>query len=329
MYSSRSKSKKTSRSIPVSRRTNKNITLLNNSKIIPRIKSKKTKMSNNNNANTSREYKNLAQTPEGKWVYNQYVKDSDTTMNKKNKKRCMCVDYKSMNDFKSYDRCPRDAISGSDFCELHQNCKSYLRNFLSGYEPEYSPELWSNPYIEGSHNCYSYFLNRQVRAVKDKCEEICLKKHKEGCPKKNDECTDLKPQPGDFELIKRTGTDKGKERIYFCPNMQKKILADNPGLIPVAFNQKCPAKYYKGAMVVDSHGAKGNTYHFYRSDKDGTWNHKPGISPISNVDASGKKIYVPHFADRDYSNDDDDDSIKYDGFCGYYCVPVDQHRNLA
>jgi hypothetical protein len=82
-------------------------------------------------------------------------------------------------------------------------------------------------------------------------------------------------------------------------------------------------------MVVDSAGKKGNTYHFYRANNQGSWDHKPGISPISNLDASGREIYVPHFADRDYSNDSDDDSIKYNNFCGYYCIPSNVHRNLA
>ena len=109
--------------------------------------------------------------------------------------------------------------------------------------------------------------------------------------------------------------------------MQQKIYNDNPSLIPAAFNQKCPKNYYKGAMVVDPE----NTYHFYRMNKDGTWGHKPGISKVSNVDASGKNIYVPHFADRDYSNEDDEDSINYTNFCNYYCIPDNKivHKNLA
>jgi hypothetical protein len=266
-----------------------------------------------------------------KWVYKYYNTDDDTTINKNiSKKRCMCVNYKNVNDFQTYDRCTNKTLNNTDFCELHQNCKSYLRNFLSGYEPEYEPVKWSNPYVEGSHNCYSYFLNRQVNAVKEKCNEICLKNNKntKKCPNENSECTDLKPQPGDFHLIKNTGSDKKKERIYKCPNMQKKILSDNPSLIPAAFNIKCPNKYYKGAMVVDPN----NTYHFYRQNNKGTWDHKPGISKISNVDADGKPIYIPHFANRDYTDDkDDDDAINYTHFCGYYCVPENTyiHKNLA
>jgi hypothetical protein len=268
---------------------------------------------------------------EKEWVYKYYNKDDDDTVNKSSKnkpKRCMCINYQSLNDFKTYDRCPRNVINKTDFCELHQQCKSYLRNFLSGDELEYKPELWSDPYIEGSHNCYSYFLNRQVKAVKEKCNEICEKKHKSSCPKKDSECTDLKPQPGDFELIKRTGTDKDKERIYKCPNMHTKIMKDNPTLQPVPFNAKCPKNFYKGAYVVDP----DNTYHFYRTNKDGSWSHKPGISPISNVDSSKQNIYVPHFANRNYEEDEDnDEAINYTNFCGYYCIPTNNtiHKNLA
>ena len=296
------------------------------------FKGGKLKMSDNKSDDKNKDF-NMLGNINGKWVYKFYnEKDDDTiyTKSSSKEKRCMCINYQNVSDFQSYDRCKNNAVKNTDFCELHQNCKSYLRNFLSGYEPEYQPTKWSNPYVEGSHNCYSYFLNRQVRAVKEKCNEICLKSHKNNanCPKDNSECTDLKPQPGDFELIKKTGSDKTKQRIYKCPNMQKKILNDNPSLIPVGFNVKCPNKYYKGAMVVDP----DNTYHFYRQNNNGTWDHKPGISPISNIDANGKAIYIPHFANRNYTDDkNNDDAINYTHFCGYYCVPDNKyiHKNLA
>jgi hypothetical protein len=268
-------------------------------------------------------------------VYKYYNSKDDDTTNKKSN-RCMCIDFQDMNDFNVHKRCNNKALTNSHFCEKHQNCTSYLRQFLSGSEPEYQPEVWSDPYIEGSHNCYSYFLNRQVKAVKEKCEEICLKKHKKDCPTVDNECSDLKPQPFDYELINQKGTDNGKERIYKCPNMQYKILRDNPTIKPVAFNQKCPPNYYKGAMVVDSGGKTsktGNTFHFYRQDKSGTFSHKPGISEVSNVDASNKKpIYAPHFANRNYKTDaDDEEGIFYDDFCGYYCIPTNEivHKRLA
>ena len=292
------------------------------------LKGGKTKMTEDK----TKDY-NMLSNINNKWVYKFYNEKDDNTLytkSSKKEKRCMCINYQNVNDFQSYDRCEKNALKNTDFCELHQNCKSYLRNFLSGYEPEYEPTKWSNPYVEGSHNCYSYFLNRQVKAVKEKCNEICVKSHKDNskCPKENSECTDLKPQPGDFDLIKKTGSDKTKQRIYKCPNMQKKILNDNPSLIPAAFNIKCPNKYYKGAMVVDP----DNTYHFYRQNNKGTWDHKPGISPITNIDADGKEIYVPHFANRNYTDDEDnEDAINYTHFCGYYCIPDNKyiHKNLA
>lgn len=274
----------------------------------------------------------LSKMNENEWVYKYYRKEFDDTMGvskgTESGRRCMCINYKNDSDFKSYDRCKQSAIPETDFCKEHQDCKSYLRNFLSGYEPEYQPKLWDDPYVEGSHNCYSYFLNRQVKAVKEKCNEICEKKHKSSCPQKDNECSDLKPQPGDYTLLKNTGSDKTKERIYKCPNIQKKILTDNPSIIPIEFNKKCPTNYYKGAAVVDLN----STFHFYQNNKDGTWSHKPGISKVSSVDAKGNKIYVPHFANRNYEDSkNNDESIKYNNFCGYYCVPQNNivHKNLA
>jgi hypothetical protein len=272
----------------------------------------------------------------GQWVYKYYNSNDDSTI-VKNPKRCMCINYKSETDFNTYDRCPNQAIDKSDFCKLHQNCKSYLQKFLSGDEPESDIQFWKDPLIEGSHNCYSYFLNRQVKAVREKCAEICSKKYKtiEECIEDSG-CGDLKPQPGDFDLIKRTGSDKTKERIYKCPQMNDKILADNPSLIPVNFNTKCPGGHYKGALVVEP----DSTYHFYKQMHDGLFYHKPGLNAISTRDSpfvgeKGRPIYIPHFANRDYSkdanNNNDDDGINYTSFCNYYCIPKNNlvHKNLA
>lgn len=276
----------------------------------------------------------------GDLVYKHYIKDADSTFNK-NPKRCMCINYKSINDFNTYDRCSNNALDGSDFCQLHQNCKSYLRQFLSGSEYDNDMHLWNDPLVEGSHNCYSYFLNRQVMAVREKCEEICKTKYKSIKECIDDSgCGDLKPQPEDFWLLKNTGNDNNKKRIYKCPEMHNKILSDNPTLLPIEFNKKCPRGYYKGAMVVDSRGSKdGNTYHFYKQISDGTFLHKPGINPVSSVDSGfkgekGRTIYIPHFANRDYDKKDEnnnDEGIFYNGFCGYYCVPRNElvHKNLA
>ena len=289
----------------------------------------------NNTANNNTKQQLLAKNTNGEYVYKFYSPRDDSTITK-DPQRCMCINYKSMNDFQTYDRCQNIAIKGSNFCQLHQDCKSYLRQFLSGYEPSPDQQLWKDPLIEGSHNCYSYFLNRQVKAVKEKCYEICNTKYKniEKCI--NDSgCGDLKPQPGDFDLIKRTGSDRTKKRIYKCPELQEKILNDNPTIFPVPFNVKCPSGYYKGALTIEP----DSTYHFYKQMNNGMFYHKPGLNPVSTVDSAfddenGRPIYIPHFANRDYSkdkNNNDDDGINYTSFCSYYCIPQNNlvHKNLA
>ena len=72
-------------------------------------------------------------------------------------------------------------------------------------------------------------------------------------------------------------------------------------------------------MAVDDN----HTFHFYRQNPDVTWSHKPGTQKVVNKDASGKNIYTPHFADRDYSHKPN--KIKYNSFCNYYCIPTNNH----
>ena len=271
----------------------------------------------------------------GKYVYKYYNEKDDSTINK-NPNRCMCINYKSLNDFNTYDRCQNTIINNTNFCQLHQQCKSYLRQFLSGSENEPDEELWKDPLIEGSHNCYSYFLNRQIKAVKEKCNELCNKNYKniDECINKNDGCSDLKPQPGDFGIVEREGSIANKKRNYQCSVIENKILQDNPTIFPIAFNNKCPTGYYKGAMAIEPK----STYHFYKQLNNGQFYHKPGLRPISKLDSpfkgeNGRPIFIPHFANRDYSTktQDDEDGINYTSFCSYYCVPQNNivHKNLA
>lgn len=255
-------------------------------------------------------------------AYRIYDIDDETIV--KTKDRCMCIDYKmeggkfSLKHNHNGHRCKNKVKKGTDFCPLHQKCNSFLRQYLSGYEPAYDTKLWNHPYIEGSHNCYAYFLNDVVDSTVEKCEEMCLTKHKKGCPKKMSECRDLIPQPEDFHLLRRDGDLKKKIRKYYCPTMEKKILSDNKMIKPVKFTEKCPKNHYKGAMVVDPN----HTFHFYRQNPNGEWSHKPGTNPVTNLDEDNKKIYIPHFSNRDYSDGvEDDHAINYSDFCGYYCIP--------
>lgn len=273
---------------------------------------------------------NNARPPEAILImYREYAKvgDNDATLNSKQVNKCKCVKYEVRNNEKTglmdrdieLKKCNKPVKPGTDFCDAHQNCLGYLRNFVNGFEPPYEPNAWAHPYIEGSHNCYAYFLDDRKQSIAAKCEEFCLKNNKEGCPKKDDDCQNLIPQPGhSYKYKKNNSSDQ--DRIYSCPNMINKVLADNPTIRPARLTDKCPANYYKGAMVVD----RGNTFHFYRQNKDATWSHKPGILPVTNIDADGKQIYIPHFANRNYSKDRDE-PIVYNDFCGYFCIPTNAY----
>jgi hypothetical protein len=261
------------------------------------------------------------------FVASYYVaEDDDTRYKKPDLNRCMCLNF-SGTGVEPVRRCNNKVVSGTHFCSQHMDCPQRLSKYVSGSEPAYAPSNWGDKFIEGSHNCYSYFLDSRVQAVKEKCEHSCKDSNNKDCPNNNSECTDLKPQPGDYNLLKTTGSTYEENPIYRCPAMEKKILMDNDVLIPVAFNKKCPKNYFKGAMVVDP----DHTFHFYRQDKGGMWSHKPGISPVSNIDASDRPIYIPHLADRNYardkSNNLEDDSINYTDFCGYYCIPENSYMN--
>jgi hypothetical protein len=75
----------------------------------------------------------------------------------------------------------------------------------------------------------------------------------------------------------------------------------------------CPSGYHKVMLVI----APGVDYHWYRQDTDGKWSHKPGITPITNLDASGKPIADPAKADRDYSSQE---GPNYTDVCGVLCA---------
>ena len=242
---------------------------------------------------------------------------------------CKCVDYFIDDKNLSYVRqvrktngniqeikCNRKVEPGSDFCKKHKNCKSFLKRFVNNEEPKYNPSRWEAPYIEGSHNCYAYFLDTIYDDLVKKCSKLC-KKNSSDCPKKVKQCRTLIPQPGDSYLMKTEGNLKNKDYKYTCEEMEEKIFSDNPQIKKGQLIKKCPKNSYKGAMVADP----GNTFHFYRQNKDGTWSHKPGTLPVTNVDADNLKIYTPFTANRDYTKPGDKDPINYTSFCGYYCIP--------
>jgi hypothetical protein len=236
-------------------------------------------------------------------------------------KKCACIDYdKKGSIYINYEhgkKCNNNVLPGTDFCSKHQDCMKFAQTFVNNYELQYNPEEWNKVQnVKESHNCYTYFLDNKIKPLKQKCQSLIDNK-------KEDKCSDLKPQPGDFYLLVNTGSLDKKERNYTCKDMTEKILNDNPSIQKSKFDAKCPSGSYKGAMVVDP----GNTFHFYRQNADSTWSHKPGVLNVTNTDASGDKIYFPHTANRNYK-ENKTNGINYTDFCGYYCIPRKGRVNI-
>ena len=253
-------------------------------------------------------------------------------MNRNKVGTCKCVDYykdhndnlfvrqKMVNGTPLEMKCNNKVKNGEHFCEKHKKCKNFMKKFTTGNEPDYNPNIWAHPYVEGSHNCYAYFLDDIMVSLRKKCEKICKRDEKEKCPTKPRKCRSLIPQPGDYSLFKKYGNLDRKTFKYNCKEMERKIMSDNPIIKKVQLTESCGKDMYKGAMVTDP----GSTFHFYRQNKDGTWSHKPGTLPITREDANGLPIYSPYTANRDYTKPNDSDPINYTEFCGYYCLPTEK-----
>ena len=210
-------------------------------------------------------------------------------------------------------KCNNIMVNDNKSHKDYSDCKQFFKSFLTGFEPAFDFEKWSKPIVEGSHNCYVYFLDDIVNYTFEQCEIICKKNN--NCHKKDSECARLKPQPGKYAFYNNLRNNINDK--FTCKSMLKGIKDDNPSIkVLNKFEEKCPRGFYKGALVIDTN----DTYHFYRQDNDGLWSHKPGTLPITKKDANGNLIYVPHLSDMNY-NKLRNGGIEYDKFCNYLCVP--------
>lgn len=185
------------------------------------------------------------------------------------------------------------------FCEFHTKNGCPRKSPLSGYEPNYEPERWNvHQEIRETHNCFAYAMN-----INDPKQVIDCKKNKD--------CNVPFHQPGSA-----SGHDGfTSKRKKTCPEMIARILGDNPGIRQINFTDQCPKETSKIAIVVDP----SEDYHFFRQDTNGMWSHKPGGTPVTNLDASKRRIYDPKLANRNYT--DSGGHLNYSVFCSYLCVP--------
>lgn len=103
-----------------------------------------------------------------------------------------------------------------------------------------------------------------------------------------------------------------------CPDLIAAVKAD--GLHPSDCDAPCANRCWKVALVVDPRPNNDGDFHWYRQDEDGTWSHKPGGTPATNLDASGRPITDPRNADRNYQPRGGARAPNYTVFCGCFCV---------
>ena len=208
--------------------------------------------------------------------------------------QCQCLKY-----------CRNPALPGEAFCKHHlRQCP--LGSPLTHWEPKYRPDIWNNnEYIKLSHNCFAYAMNTIEKKQVERC-------------KKDKYCDTPFHQPGLSAKYGPFYVDVPKT----CPGLVVRILGDNPDITRTTFEKKCPAKTSKVALVID----EDEDYHFLRQDSNGFWSQKSGGRAVTNKDASGHKIWNPQLSYMNYK--DGKNTLNYDIFCSYLCVPRDKSLNL-
>ncbi len=136
--------------------------------------------------------------------------------------------------------------------------------------PVYVPDEWNdNGVIQTTNNCYSYALD----------------------DKGNGNYWGLQPGEAGGQPI----TSASDVNLDYVTNG---AISDGRIKKPYLINKLGFGKrgYSSVYLVID----QGVDYHWYRQDKGGNWSHKPGITPVINVDASGRFITNPARANHHY-----------------------------
>jgi hypothetical protein len=141
--------------------------------------------------------------------------------------------------------------------------------------PTYNPDYWNDGgTIQNNNNCYNYATNTR---------------------------TDTNASPG-----RASGKMCGSP-LSGCSAEEAAMRAKADGLIPTTLEVGCA----DNRTLVVLYGSGGD-YHWYRQDRDGTWSHKRGTDPATNLDAADppQVITNPETADRG----------PYTIFGGYFCT---------
>ncbi|NGZ10876.1 MAG: hypothetical protein CV088_16065 [Nitrospira sp. LK70] len=141
----------------------------------------------------------------------------------------------------------------------------------------FNPGFWNDPAHIGRNNCYNYASNRR---------------------------TDTFAQPG-----RATGH---QATIMDCSHVTTGALSDGLHHRFDCFPDSEKPRWLMALVI-----APGYDYHWYRSQKEGFWGHKPGGTAARNVDNNGAIVWNPETAARG----------PYTQFCGYFYACKSQKIN--
>lgn len=197
--------------------------------------------------------------------------------------------------------CKNPVEPNSPFCSEHQS-KCPRSAPLSGFEPPYEPDRWNvDRAIRETHNCFAYAFN----LIDPKQIQEC---------RKDPACNRPFHQPGSYSGYPKFNNREPKT----CPNMIARLMGDNPTMKPSSFEKRCPSGTSKIALIVDA----DEDYHFLRQDSNGFFSQKSGALPVTNKDSLGHPIFDVELANHNWSKRGD--TLNYDIFCGYFCIPRDR-----
>lgn len=155
-----------------------------------------------------------------------------------------------------------------------------------GGEYSYNPTYWNDDANVYRSNCYGYALNLIATDTSDPYAGWLF-------------------QPG--YKAGEEYTSLTKDAIIDTVEADMEVFGRT--IRSSSYNETPGENEYKIALVIAS-----NDYHWYRQDSSGYWSHKPGLTDITNKDASGNLITDPRTCNRDYSYAD------YSTWGGYYII---------
>ena len=177
----------------------------------------------------------------------------------------------------------------------------------------YEPSKWNDPdfkngkpgdinSIQYRTNCYAYAFNLQSNPLTGKKFDSRFAG------------PGFAMQPGMYSNL-LCDEDVINDPVKLVETVKQDAKAINYTFTETDLNTPVKEGNWKVALVIAPTNKNGiYDYHWYRLNEGGTWSHKPGAWPVTNLDGAGNIITDPKTADRTSG------SITYTIFVGYFEV---------